>query len=110
VIYFIQKYNIGFLDIYLGERFLPVIPMALMAWAVFTMFPINVWATYLRCHKQEPLMWNSIVVGVLCAISTMVFGKINGIMGITISFALLRFISLTWIYTIYKKKKYEWHR
>lgn len=109
VIFFIQKFHISPLGMNIGERFLPIMPLSLMAWSVFTMFPINCWATYLRCHKKEPLMVNSIVMGVLCCFSTIGFGNLYGLYGIVIGFALLRFVSLTWIYSIFKIKKKEWH-
>lgn len=92
-----------------GERFLPIIPLILMCWSCWTMFPINCWATYLRCHKKEPLLLSSVVVAILCCISTLLGGNLYGLYGIVIGFALLRFVSLTWIYSIFKKKKYEWH-
>lgn len=109
VIWLIQYYNIKPLGMELGERFLPIIPLCLMAWATFTMFPINCWATYLRCHKKEPLLISSVTIGVLCCISTITLGNTYGLYGMTIGFALMRFVSLTWIYSIYKKKKNEWH-
>lgn len=109
VIFTIQHYQITFFGMDIGNRFLPIIPLALMSWSVFTMFPINCWATYLRCHKKEPLLWNSIVVAILCCLSTLILGNLYGLMGMTLGFALLRFVSLTWIYIIFKTKKKEWH-
>ena len=105
----LQFFNFIFLGMDLGSRFLPILPLALMAWSIFSMLPISCWATYLRCHKKEPLLLNSIVVGILCCLSTLIIGNLYGLMGMTVSFALLRFISLTWIYSIYKQKKKEWH-
>lgn len=105
----IQHFHIRLLGVDLGERFLPVFPLALMAWSVFTMLPINCWATYLRCHKKEPLLLSSVVVGILCCLSTLIMGNLYGLIGITASFAVLRFISFVWIYNIYKTKKIEWH-
>ena len=110
VIFAIQYYNIAPLGIDIGSRFLSIVPLSLMAWATFTMFPINCWATYLRCHKKEPLLLNSIVMGLLCCVSTVGLGNLFGLFGIVIGFACLRFVSLTWIYTIFKKKRYEWHQ
>lgn len=104
-----QIFEIKFLGMDIGSRFLPLLPLTLMAWSVFTMLPISCWSTYLRCHKKEPLLLNSIVVGILCCLSTLIIGNLYGLMGMTISFALLRFISLTWIYSIFKHKKQEWH-
>ena len=92
-----------------GNRFLPIIPLILMAWSSWTLFPVNCWATYLRCHKKEPLLLNSVVVGILCCLSTITFGNLYGLYGMVIGFALLRFVSLTWIHHIYVTKKKEWH-
>lgn len=110
VIYVIQYYNIAPFGLEIGDRFLPFIPLCLMTWSVFTMMPINSWATYLRCHKREPLLVNSIVMGILCCLSTYFLGIKYGLMGMTIGFALLRIVSLIWIYSVFKNKKYEWHR
>lgn len=109
-IYFMQSNKIMFLGINIGERFLPIIPLSLMAWSSWTMIPISPWATYLRCHKKEPLLINSIVMGILCCISTLSFGHLYGLYGIVISFASLRIISVIWIYYTYITKKREWHR
>lgn len=106
----IQKFNISFWGVAIGNRFLPALPLVLMAWSTFSMFPVNCWATYLRSHKREPLMINSIIMGILCCISTLILGKLYGVYGMCIGFALLRLVSLTWIYSIFKKKKYEWHK
>lgn len=106
----IQYYNIEILGMNIGERFIPIIPLCLMAWAVFTMFPINCWAIYLRSHKKEPLMVNSVVMGLLCCVSTITFGRLYGLYGIVISFALLRLVSLYWIHYVYRRKKVEWHK
>lgn len=92
-----------------GERFLPIIPLVLMSWACWTMLPINCWATYLRCHKKEPLLLNSVVMGILCCISTLMFGSLYGLLGIVIGYAFLRIVSLIWIYKVYLIKKKEWH-
>lgn len=92
-----------------GERFLPIIPLSLMCWACWTMFPINCWATYLRCHKKEPLLLNSVVMGLLCCTSTLTLGNLYGLYGMVIGFAILRIVSLTWIHKIYTIKKKEWH-
>ena len=107
--YVIQKIDFVLFGSRIGDRFLPILPLSLMAWAIWTMFPINCWATYLRCHKKEPLLLNSVVVGILCCISTVTFGNLYGVYGITIAFALLRFVSLTWINYIYRHKQREWH-
>ena len=75
-----------------GARFLPMFPLIMMCWACWTMFPINCWATYLRCHKREPLLTNSVVVAILCCVSTLWGGKLFGLYGIVIGFSVLRLV------------------
>lgn len=105
----IQDFELTFFGLDIGSRFLPKIPLLLMAWSVFTMFPINCWAVYLRSHKKEPLMVNSVVMGILCCASTLTMGNVYGLYGIAIAFALLRVISFIWILSVFRKKKMEWH-
>lgn len=104
-----QKFNILIFSADIGNRFLPAIPLLLMAWSVFTMLPINCWASYLRSHKKEPLMVNSVVMGILCCLSTLTLGYKFGLYGIAFGFASLRIISLVWIHYVYRAKKKEWH-
>lgn len=109
IVFLFQYYDIALLGMYIGRRFLPVVPLMLMAWAAFTNFLMNGWAVYLRCHKKEPIMWNSVTMGILCCTSTVLFGKLFGLYGICIGFAILRTFSMIWIYLIFKTKKREWH-
>lgn len=94
----------------LGERFLDYFPMILMMIPLFLNQFIGSWATYLRCHKQEPYLINSVVVGVLCCLSTFVLGNKLGLYGITIGYcSITLFIAFPWSYRIFVNKKREWH-
>lgn len=108
-IYVIQilQLQIGGLDI--SERFLPIIPLILMVWAIWTTLPVNCWATYLRCHKKEPLLLNSVIMGIACCLSTLLLGYQYGLYGMVIGYSCLRIISLIWVYTVFEKNKQLWH-
>ena len=94
----------------LGERFLDYIPMLLMMIPLLANMFVFSWATYLRCHKQEPFLVNSIVMGILCCGSTLLFGRLWGVYGITVGYCCLTvLISLPWSYKIFVSKKKEWH-
>ena len=94
----------------LSDRFLDFFPMLLMAIPVFVNQFIASWATYLRCHKQEPFLVNSIVIGGLCCLSTFVLGNLYGLYGITIGYCcIMVFISLPWAHGIFANKKKKWH-
>lgn len=98
---------IGGMD--LGNRFLPYVPMILMMIPLFINQFISSWATYLRCHKQEPFLINSICAGIACCFSTVLLGKWFGILGVTGGYCCITIALMPWGYWIYKTKKKEWH-
>ncbi len=101
---------LNYFKIPLGQRFLSILPLVLLSIVTVVNQFIFSWATYLRCHKKEPFLINSISIGILCAASTFLLGKYSGLIGIVLGyFSLSVFISLPWAYLIFKKKKKEWH-
>ena len=93
----------------LCDRFLDFMPMLLLSLAILTDQFVSSWATYLRCHKQEPYLVLSVAMGILCCLSTFVLGNHYGLYGITIGYCLLKMASIPWAYSIYSQKKLEWH-
>lgn len=104
-----QTYNITIIGLEIGNRFLTKIPLILMVYSLFLIIPANAWAVYLRCHKREPLLLNSLVMGVLCAISAFTLSKSCGVNGLTIGFAFLQTIACCWVFLVFKKKRKQWH-
>lgn len=109
VIYLIRYYHIQIGNLDLGGRFLNYVPMILMMIPLFINQFISSWAIYLRCHKQEPFLVNSIASGVLCCLSTVLLGRYWGVLGITGGYCCITIILSFWGYYIYKNKKNEWH-
>lgn len=100
------KYN----NFSIGNRFLPIFPLLLLSVATFFNQYVYSIATYLRCHKQEPFLMQSIVMGILIAISSFILGKHFGVNGITIGYTTLGLlIGLPWAVWIFINKKIEWH-
>ncbi len=93
----------------LAERFLPLLPMFLVALPMFIQLFVFAWATYLRCHKKEPFLVISIVTGVCCMVSTILFGYKYGLYGITVGYCVIQLLTMPWAYYIFKTKKIEWH-
>lgn len=94
----------------LANRFLGYLPTILMCVPVFLQQFTGAWATYLRCHKKEPFLINSIVGGLLCMASTLVLGNMYGLYGITIGYCCIQMLLCFWAYKIFVIKKYEWHK
>lgn len=108
-IMFVGVFLLRSLDFRLGFRFLGYTPMLLMMVPLFANQFVNSWATYLRCHKQEPFLLNSICVGLVCCLSTVLMGKYWGVTGVTGGYCLITVLFLPWGYWIFKTKKNEWH-
>lgn len=105
----IKHFHIVIGGIYLGNRLLDYIPMILMMIPIFINQIVNSWALYLRCHKQEPFLINSIVNGGLCCLSTFFLGKYFGVLGLTSGYCFITLIMSIWGYYIYITKKRLWH-
>lgn len=80
---------INYLNMPLANRFLPIFLCVI----VFLTIPFNNIvsgsATYLRCHKKEPFLIQSIIIGVLTGISTFVGAKYLGVNGVIIGYSLI---------------------
>ena len=103
----ITQFKLG--ESVLADRFLGYIPLLLMSIPVFTQQFVNSWATYLRCHKREPFLVYSVVGGVACIVSTLLFGNLYGLYGVTIGYFVIQTSMVPWAYYIFRTKKAEWH-
>lgn len=111
IVMFLKETGFSIGNKVLGNRFLDYLPLALMTITILVNQLMGAWADYLRCHKQEPFLVQSVVMGILCCCSTLLFGNLYGVIGITLGYFCLRlFVSLPWGYHIYTSKKTEWHR
>lgn len=93
----------------LSSRFLNPLIVAIMGSTIIMRQFQSGFATYLRCHKKEPLMWVSIFMSIACLSSTLIMAKYYGVNGIVITYAGLTFITTVIIYIIFKSKQKLWH-
>ncbi len=109
VIFCIRYFDVSIAGKRLGDRFLSYIPMLFMMISFFMNHLIGSWAVYLRCHKKEPMLVNSIIFGALSSISTIVFGRYYGVLGITSGYFIVTLFIAVWAQRIFRLKKKEWH-
>jgi O-antigen/teichoic acid export membrane protein len=101
---------LSFFQIPLAHRFLHTIPVIMLCAVTFINQLVFSWATYLRSHKQEPYLINSVVGAILVALSTIFLGRFYGLMGIVGGYTFLTtFIGLPWAYVTFRNKKQQWH-
>ncbi|MVT07439.1 lipopolysaccharide biosynthesis protein [Chitinophaga tropicalis] len=107
---FLLVFALRFMHLKVADRILPYFPLAMLMISVFFNNLINGWATYLRCHKKEPFLFQSIVVGILCGLSTLLLGKYFGVKGITAGYCFITvFVSAVWALNLFVKNKKLWH-
>lgn len=101
--------QIKFGDTVIADRFLGYIPILLLMFTIYLNQYTSSWATYLRCHKQEPFLMISICGALADGLSTILLGKLFGLYGMLIGYCILTTLFFPWGYNIYKIKKAEWH-
>lgn len=109
LIFMLRYFNITIGGKQFGDRFLPYLPMLFMMIPILLNHVLAAWATYLRCHKKEPMLVQSVVIGILCTLSTVLLGRNFGIIGITSGYMLITVLSFIWTYFIFQTNKKEWH-
>ncbi|ARB86061.2 MULTISPECIES: hypothetical protein [Yersinia] len=60
-------------------------------------------AVYMRAHKQEPMLWNSLVVGLITLPLIFYFSRISTFATMLSYSAVITFISLPWCYILFMK-------
>lgn len=109
VIWILNATQLKFGDSILAERFLSFLPIILLMITIFLNQFINSWATYLRCHKQEPFLVYSICSGLACCFSTVVMGNVFGLYGVIIGYTFITIVFFPWAFIIFRTKKNLWH-
>jgi hypothetical protein len=94
----------------LSQRMLPPLPFAALVGVAFMNHLIGSEAVYLRAHKQEPFLWNSLVAAGCMMLSTYFLGRYYGATGIVLGyFVITGLLGLTWATWVFVRKRHEWH-
>jgi O-antigen/teichoic acid export membrane protein len=100
----------AYLKLSISDRFLDISLIIILGIASFFNQFVFAWAAYLRSHKKEPFLINSIVLGILISISVFISAYCCGVIAVVISYsALTLFVGVPWAYYIFRQKKREWH-
>lgn len=94
----------------LAFRFLEMKHLILLGLVTFSNQIIFSLAFYLRCHKKEPFLLNSIVGSILTSFSTFYLGNKYGLNGVVYGYSFLTIIvGLPWAIIVFMKKSKEWN-
>lgn len=94
----------------IGQRFLPISQVTMLLVATVITVVIYGFATYLRSHKQEPLLMVSLIGALLQGLATWYLGKHYASEGVMIGFlSISLFFSLPAVYIVWRTYKCRWH-
>jgi len=90
----------------LGERFLSLFEVFIFSVSIFCQILISSWVFYMRAHKQEPMIFLSIIGALLTGVSTIVGGYYFSSIGMAIGYLLINItFGIPFTYILFKKFK-----
>lgn len=104
LVYFLQRYTT------IGIRFLTIWQVFVLLLVASFNIIVNGLASYMRAHKQEPMLTISIVNAIFISISTLIFGTLYSSAGIVISnFIITLSYAVPATFLLWKKFKINYH-
>ena len=67
-------------------------------------------ACYLRAHKQEPFLWNSVAGAAVVGSLTVILGRFYGAAGVIVGTFAAGLVFFGWANCIFWSKRRDWHR
>lgn len=93
----------------IASRLLQPLPMGILLLAQVILMTSLPFSVYLRAHKKEPILYPSIISGVLMGIFAVMLGRSYSVMGIVIGYLLVASLIIPLIMVIWRKCRAEWH-
>lgn len=75
-----------------GDRFLPSWQVIILSVSIIGQLFVNNWAMYMRAHKQEPMIFLSVIGALLTGFSTILAGYYFSSLGMILGYVLLTFL------------------
>jgi len=94
----------------LAKRFLPMLPITILMLAQLIVVIAVPFAIYLRAHKKEPLLFISVIGGILLSASTLILGKYYSAIGIAAGYFSIYSFLIPITFIIWYRCKMQWHR
>jgi len=101
--------GLNYYDHFLAHRILSPLPTALFLIAAIIYTVSLPMATYLRAHKKEPLLFISVLLGVLVGLSTWLLGKHYSALGMAVGFLTIYAMIFPMIVFVWRRCRIKWH-
>jgi len=104
LVYFLQRFTS------VGLRFLPAWQVIILLLTAYGNIIVNGFASYMRAHKQEPMLVISIVGAILISISTIILGHLYSSTGIVFGNLVITLsYGVPFTFYLWKKFKLNYH-
>jgi len=100
---------LNFEHIHFGQRLLDPASMAMLMISMIINVMVFAQAYYLRAHKQEVFLVNSVVGAISVTLCTLIFGRYYGARGIVASCCVGNILGLLWATQKFQKYRRIWH-
>jgi O-antigen/teichoic acid export membrane protein len=92
-----------------GQRFIPASQAAFLLAAVCLLTIVYAFAVYLRAHKEEPLVYLSLITALSQGGATWLLGKFYTSNEVALGFLCINLVSLPFVYLIWQRSRRLWH-
>lgn len=93
-----------------ASRILPPLPSGLLLTGQVLVVASLPFSSYLRAHKQEPVMGLSVLSAIMVGLSTIILGKYYSATGMAAGYLITHIIILPLVFLLWQRKRFEWHR
>ena len=90
-------------------RLLPLLPLAGLLLAGALMNVSQAMSTYLRAHKQEPMLVMSVCTSIMIGAAVWFLGRQLGALGASWGYAVVLLAGVVWQYRIWRESRRNWH-
>ena len=102
-------FGLNYYHHFLARRLLPPLPTALFLLGSIIYTAAGPMAAYLRAHKKEPLLFISVLLGVLVGLSTWLLGKYYSAVGMAAGYAVVYAMVFPLIVFVWRRNRRNWH-
>lgn len=102
-------YMLNKLDYSLANRLLSPLTAAILIAAQVILIISLPFSSYLRAHKKEPLLFVSVMAGILTGLSTLILGKYYSATGVAVGYLSINLLLIPFVILIWYRSRAEWH-
>jgi O-antigen/teichoic acid export membrane protein len=93
-----------------ASRLLPPLPTGLLLAAQILIISSVPFSTYMRAHKQEPIMHLSVLSALMVGLSTIILGRYYLATGMAFGYLIVNIIIIPFVFLTWHRRRIDWHK